>query len=69
MTKERLEIMKELAAERDRNGKLDESVQLLKKQAEIYQVKKINGIIHKFLNISFYLETNGRTPERCRKQF
>merc|ERR1739838_71329 len=37
MTKERLEIMKELAAERDRNCKLDESVQLLKKQAEIYQ--------------------------------
>ena len=66
MTKERLEIMKELAAERDRNCKLDESVQLLKKQAEIYQVKKI---IHKFINISFYLETNGRTPERCRKQF
>merc|ERR1719186_1456331 len=37
MTKERLEIMKELAAERERNCKLDESVQLLKKQAEIYQ--------------------------------
>jgi len=39
MTKERLEIMKELAAQRERNGKLDESVQLLKKQAEIYQTQ------------------------------
>jgi len=37
MTKEKLDIMKELAAQRDRNCKLDESVQLLKKQAEIYQ--------------------------------
>merc|ERR1712106_141376 len=45
MTKERLEIMKELAAERDRNCKLDESVQLLKNQAEIYQ--KQMGELHK----------------------
>eukprot|EP00092_Neocalanus_flemingeri_P007036 GFUD01007599.1.p1 GENE.GFUD01007599.1~~GFUD01007599.1.p1 ORF type:complete len:360 (+),score=139.28 GFUD01007599.1:57-1136(+) len=37
MTQDRLVIMKDLAAERDRNFKLDETVQLLKKQAEIYQ--------------------------------
>jgi len=37
MTKERLELMKELAAERERNQKLDETVQLLRQQGEIYQ--------------------------------
>jgi len=37
MTKERLELMKDLAAERERNQKLDETVQLLRQQAEIYQ--------------------------------
>merc|ERR1712242_129482 len=37
MTKERLELMKELAAERERNQKLDETVQLLRRQGEIYQ--------------------------------
>jgi len=37
MTKERLELMKDLAAERERNQKLDETVQLLRQQGEIYQ--------------------------------
>jgi len=37
MTKDRLELMKEVGAERERNGKLDETVQLLRQQAEIYQ--------------------------------
>lgn len=37
MTKDRLELMKELAAVRDKNQKLDETVQLLRQQAEIYQ--------------------------------
>ena len=41
MTKDRLELMKELAAVRDRNQKLDETVQLLRQQAEIYQVRGI----------------------------
>ena len=39
MTKERLELMKDLAAERERNQKLDETVQLLRQQGEIYQVR------------------------------
>ena len=45
MTKDRLELMKELAGVRDRNQKLDETVQLLRQQAEIYQVRGI--IVHK----------------------
>ena len=41
MAKERINIMHELAAERDRGFKLDETVKLLKQQAELYQVKPI----------------------------
>ena len=52
MTKDRLELMKELAAVRDRNQKLDETVQLLRQQAEIYQVRIIIGI--EIVTNSFY---------------
>jgi len=39
MAKERINIMHELAAERDRGFKLDETVKLLKQQAELYQAQ------------------------------
>ena len=38
MTQDRLEIMKELGSERERTSRLEETVKLLKQQAEVYQV-------------------------------
>merc|ERR1712215_649280 len=37
MAKERIDVLQDLNVERDRNLKLEETVELLKKQAEIYQ--------------------------------
>jgi len=37
MTQDRLEIMKELGSERERTSRLEETVKLLKQQAEVYQ--------------------------------
>ena len=54
MAKERINIMHELAAERDRGFKLDETVKLLKQQAELYQVKPILST-EQHLMVVFYL--------------